>query len=306
MQMLNEVMEVEAYLRDPQSENPRIKLKLLLDDFHRDMKLNGIGDILALIVSQYLSRFAKEQELHDALIKRAILVMRVWCGFEDDVSEEELTIAKEEEKEWFATYPDAEGWLKKYYYKHLKPSAPSWGAYSKKWKEILNTSLVYQAKTQCYENFLAQAVAMVAPKEQYLLMRECKNGWLPDVTNANGKLPDKRKRNNIFKLLVAYKILERFQPGQEWVLIQTNRVLAWLGMESDRSERWCTEILWRGEPLIYIESGSDYKKFKVNSDFLKEMDVQILVEEPECIPDGYQVYCDGGHGKDNELKLLRI
>jgi hypothetical protein len=178
----------------------------------------------------------------------------------------------------------------------------TWSDYSKEWKEKLKSPLVYSAERQCYEIILAQALAIGAPKRYYLQMKECKKGVIPGVTRSNGTLPDKRKRRNLFKIIIAYKLLQRFHPNQEWVLLQTNRVLSWMGMESDKADRWCLDIQWNGEPLVETQSVIDYKKLRVNSNFLKEMDIQLLEQLPSTVPDGYQIYCDTGYGKDNELK----
>lgn len=301
--MLNEIEEVKTYLTDPNTESPRLCVKLLANQFKEKCKLNGIEEILILIASHYLYDFIKMEKMTNELKDMVILILRIWCGFEEDVSKEELAIAKAANKEWFLTYPDAEGWLRKYHEKHLKEKGGDWTAYSNEWKEKLKSKYVYQAKKITYENILAQALVRGSLKEYCLMMKNTYESVLiNDIRNAKEKKPDKRKQPTILKFIAAYKLLQRWHPGQKYVLIPTNRILSWMGFESDNTDRWCLDITWKCEPLFMKVSGGDYHKFSVNQAFLNEMDVQLLDYIPDVIPNGYDVYCD--EGKDNSLRKL--
>ena len=46
--MLNEILEFEAYVKDPESADPRIQPKMLTKNYESD-DLNGIGGILVIL-----------------------------------------------------------------------------------------------------------------------------------------------------------------------------------------------------------------------------------------------------------------
>lgn len=312
--MLNELQEAEAYLRKPDSDDTRLKAQLLSDDFDKTCKLNGIADVLTMVVRRYLDLCKSgkaevcesgiaDENTEENTEEMAILIMRVWCGFDGDVTEAELKRAKDCNQKWFQKYPKADGWLRAYHEKHLKGKCGSWQEYSGKWKKILNSQLLYQAESICFGNILAQAIAGGGLKTYYLVMNKAYEETLAtELRNPDGKMPGQPKQKNILKILAAYKVLQRVHPQQKFVLLQTNRILNWMGFESDREQNWCLNITWRGEPLFTKDGGSDYKKICVNQDFLKEMDVHL--QESKTIPDGCHVYEDIGHGRKKALKRL--
>lgn len=308
--MLNEIKEVESYLCTPRSVDTRLGIKLLTDNFKGDCKLNGIADILTLVASHYLFDVYKFHELNRDVEKMTILIMRIWCGFENDVMGDELKIAKEENREWFKKYPQAEGWLRVYHDQHLKGKTCNWEEYSNKWKKTLNSKYLYQAESLCFENILAQAIARGPLQEYYLVIKKkYEDAIKNDIRDKNrkGKILDSRKQKTILKLLAAYKILQKLHPRQSYVLMQTNRILNWLGYESDNKERWCLDLTWCGEQIFFIDSDYDFKKMSVNQKFLNEMDVHLQEASSTSILSEYDIYQDTGYGKKNGLiKLLNI
>lgn len=302
--MLDEIKEVEAYLCQPDAKEPRLGEKLLFEK-KGEYRLNGIADVLTLVACRYLYDYNQLSKTDMKWKENVILIMRIWCGFENDVTEEELEWAKKENAAWFQNYPQAEGWLRKYH-KNIHKEADvecEWLKYSEKWREILNSKYFYQAESLCYENILAQAIARGPLKSYYLVIKkEYENALENDIKNEKDKKPDSRRKNTLLKILAAYKILQRFHPGQESVLLQTNRILNWLGFNSDKDDRWCLGFQWCGENIFTKESTNNYKKLHVNQKFLKEMDVKL--QEGDLIPDGYNVYKDMGHGKQNGLMKL--
>lgn len=297
--MLDEVKEVESYLKNPDAHDVRVGAKLLFDNY-KECKLNGLADILTLVVCQYLFEYNCGKKLNDELKNKAILIMRIWCGFDEDVKSDELMKAKQENKQWFVKYPQAEGWLRNYYVEHSnKKKCCDWSKYSEKWKNSLNSGQVYQAERICYENIIAQAVARGALKKYNLVVKkEYEDIMNNDVRNENGKKPDARKKKTILKLLAAYKILQLQHPNQKYVLLQTNRVLNWLGYKSDKKDRWCLKFKWCGEPIFLMDSHGDFKKFAVNQAFLEKIDVQLKEKQADERLEGYNIYLDDGHGKE--------
>lgn len=114
-----------------------------------------------------------------------------------------------------------------------------------------------------------------------------------------------RRQRTILKLIAAYKVLQLLHPGQKYVLLQTNRILNWLGFDSDKEDRWCLDFNWRGEPVFLMKSYRNFKKISVSQAFLEEMDVQLCVGMPESVPNGYNIYQDAGHGRKNGLIKLK-
>lgn len=301
--MLDEIKEVEAYLCNPEDENPRIGASLLFDGFKGKCKLNGLKDVLTLVASRYLYDFCKFDNFDKESKDKVILILRIWCGFESDVTQEELELAKTENKEWFDRYPQAEGWLRAYHAKHCNRESHNWSNYSEKWVPQLRTKNIYQAETTSYESVLAQVIARGPLKTYYLVMRDNYADALKnDIKDGEGKVPGVRKQRNLIKLIAAYKALQLLHPGQEYVLLQTNRVLGWLGLGSDKDDRWCLDFTWRGEPLFLKDGDKDFKKFYVNQSFLEAVDAQIKENVSDFSKEEYVVYQDAGH--QNELIKL--
>ena len=96
--------------------------------------------------------------------------------------------------------------------------------------------------------------------------------------------------------------MQIFHPEQKYVLLQPNRVLGWMGIRSDKKERWCLNYTWNNELLFKMESGEKHKKFYVNEEFLKVVDAQIREDVSEISKEEYIIYQDQGH--QNELKEL--
>lgn len=294
--MLDEIREVKSYLCNPDDDNPRISANLLFENYKGNCKLNGLKDILVLVASHFFYDFCSSENFSKDSKKKTILIMRIWCSFENDVTEEELEFAKSECEKWFATYPQAEGWLKTYHTKHCNRETHNWTNYSKKWVSQLGEKKIYKAEVATYESILAQVIARGPLKTNYLVM---KNAYIDavknDIRDGRGKTPGTIKKRNVIKLIAAYKMLQTLHPGQKYVLLQTNRVLAWLGMSSDKDDRWCLDFTWKDEALFLKEGSSDFKKYYVNQEFLDEMDVQILESISDLSREEYLIYQDAGH-----------
>lgn len=129
--MLNEILEFEAYVKDPESDTPRIQPKMLTENYESD-DLNGIGGILVILARGFIFGFETEKKIYneDGLVHENILndtkyILLQWCGFNCNVLESrEKTNNNDLKKpsqcilEWQKKYPEANGWLKKYWLYH--------------------------------------------------------------------------------------------------------------------------------------------------------------------------------------------
>ena len=91
--MLNEILEFEAYVKDPESADPRIQPKMLTKNYESD-DLNGIGVILVILARGFILGFETEQKIYneDGLVNENILndtkyILLQWCGFDLNVLE---------------------------------------------------------------------------------------------------------------------------------------------------------------------------------------------------------------------------
>lgn len=69
--MLNEILEFEAYVKAPESADPRIQPKMLTENYESD-DLNGIGGILVILARGFIFGFETEKRF----ITKMDLLMR--------------------------------------------------------------------------------------------------------------------------------------------------------------------------------------------------------------------------------------
>lgn len=304
--MLNEIMEAEAYLNNPKDEKSRVNAKLLLGK-KKDCKLMGIADILTLVAAAFIFRPENEGLSREQLREAAISIMRIWCGFDEADNTRELEKAKEKYSFWFDDYPAADGWLKEYLIAHLTNDNSPWEEYSETWRKKLNSAKVYTAESISYDSILSNVFARGPLKNYYLAASIGYPKALTRIKNDKDKTPDSRKQRTILKLIAAYEVLRQCHPDQKYVLLQTNRVLNWLGFKSDNSSNWCTNLMWEdNEPLFIVEGHQDFKKFCVNQNFLNDMKIK-LEEAASCSKsENTDYYYDTGHGSDKSLELKNL
>lgn len=293
MAMLDELKEVRAYLSDPQCDSPIIQKNLLTGRYKNSKtNLHGIADFLTMICRHYLYNYIgmKDNVCTKDIRNSAIMIMRIWCGFDNDVSKDELNQAKANNQKWFSDYPFAEHWLKRYHSKHLQDGA-SWEEYSNEWKDKLNSGLVFTAKQNCYDSILSSALAFGPLKTYYLKMKS---------DDFNFTSPT---RNKFLKLLAVYMLQKRFHPNQDWVLFPGHRTQNWMGLD-DNNSRWRVESDRDGRKLFSRETKNGRTKITINPETLESLDVELLENKPETITKDYVIYCDTGYGKDNPLSVI--
>lgn len=296
MAMLDELKEARAYLSNPLDDTPIIRKSLLTGRYKNSAtNLHGIADFLTMICRHYLYNYSdmKDNVCTEEIRNSAIMIMRIWCGFDSDISEDELNRVKADNQKWFRDYPFAEHWLKKYHSKHLE-DGPKWKKYSNEWKDKLNSGLVFAAKQNCYDSILSSALILGPLKTYYLMIK-------PDDLKFT-----KPTRNKFLKLLAVYMLQKRFHTNQDWVLLPGHRIQNWMGVDGD-SSRWCMCSDRGGRNLFKSETKNGYIKVTIDQEILRALDVQLLESKPESLPKDCDVYYDTGYGKENSLeKLINI
>lgn len=94
--MLNEKLEFEAYVTDPESDTPRIQRYLLIDKFSKEGNLYGLETILTVIARGFLYAKAENDNpdvsgqgpYREEMIHAAMRVLDRWCGFSSDEEKE--------------------------------------------------------------------------------------------------------------------------------------------------------------------------------------------------------------------------
>ena len=122
--MLNEIAEFESYVKDPASRNPRIQPKLFTENFSNSCSLYELDQILLVIARGFIFSAYRNKDFWDSngILNQEILtntttVLMRWCGFvpqnTNNFSHPDNPVRK-----WFQDYPDADGWLERYWKSH--------------------------------------------------------------------------------------------------------------------------------------------------------------------------------------------
>ena len=116
--MLNEYLELEAYVKNPKSDNPRIQPNYFTGSFEDVCELNGLEQILTTIARGYLFTYCPKEYDINKRIENTLYILRKWCGFayEDgkEFQREDSIVA------WFEAFPEADGWLNTYWMYHFE------------------------------------------------------------------------------------------------------------------------------------------------------------------------------------------
>ena len=279
---------------------------LLTDNFQG--KLNGFQDILTLIAREFMFEFRKmdKTEYKRDICDDCIYALQLWCGFDDEAELKELR-EKPVIKEWLGYYPYADGYLKNYYDKFIvnpksknkKNKNVSWEYYAEYWKKrLLDTeSHLYSAKSFCYENIIADAVAEGPLNNYCLVFKGSEKIFKKSLNNSAGKNPTDPTFQKNCKLISAYLLGKKRAEDQETVYLRKLRLLNWLGYDSDKRSNWFPGLLWQGQPVCERISKDDFVKVKINQDFIDAFELKLIKEDeiknyksPE-----YSVLKDCGH-----------
>ncbi len=332
--MLNEMMEFEAYVRDPQSKQPRLQPKLLTNSYKQnknsEYQLRGLDQVMTMIIRDFLfsdqakTLFDENGLITDEGIKATKELLNRWSGFykilEEGTGRSQVSKAV---KNWLKRHPEAEGWLKKYWtfhYKEIKgkkKTETEWDQCARTWCKKYNAELSYQNEGVTFENIIANAIERGPLRERYCIVKKKDTGHVP------GKIKDlyayifpekgdsgfqKKTAHKMLKNIVAFLIVQDEHPGkQKEVLLQRLRLFGWYGTDDSDGKKlhWCFEqFLWRGEHIIYGYSGSDYAKLGIKQDYIDEFGFRLIEsEEAEKYWDECWILKDGDQ---SPLEILNL
>ncbi|MBQ3035690.1 MAG: hypothetical protein IJD31_02050 [Lachnospiraceae bacterium] len=333
--MLNEVLEFKAYVTNPESDNPRIKPKMLTNSFSDTYELNGLERILTTVAREFLfSYFAdKKNELisepGEHMIETVTYILRKWCGFNnpkvenrDDFKEKTIIPTVQSNaavQKWFDDYPEADGWLRKYWIYHFKKKNKSkdikpeqlWNRVEEERSGSLESPNDFRAKKITYKNVIANALEMGPLNNRYLVFKKDKKtetveekkrfDYLFEVAEDANK-PNFNTKQKFLKSIAAYLIFREYHPkGQQEILIRHGQLMNWYGDDDagyDMDE--ChTRFRWKGKAIISRGTtiyGS--KKLIVAPEYLEVFDYQLINESQiEEYWEKYWILEDGGHGE---------
>lgn len=296
--MLNEHLEVEAYLCDIEHEdNPRILPKLLTDEYK--VKLNGIQDVLTLIAREFIFGFMGAEEITPELHEDFISVLRLWFGFDDENDLNELRKGKTIKK-WLKNHPHADGYFKNYFDKFISPKA-EWDDFVKTFHtRFLNKrGYLYTSKEVCYENIIADALADGPLKNYYLIFRGDDTRFNTSLQSPNGKGLTTPTYQKNYKLLATNLLAMKRADGVKTVYIRKLRLLNWLGYDSDKWTNWFPGLKWEKQAICKRISGDDYVKLQINNEFVQKFDLKIIekTELKDYQKKEYTILKDCGHNK---------
>ena len=206
-----------------------------------------------------------------------------------------------------------------------------WSGYAEKWKKIYNAVVDYQAESITFNNIIAAAIEKGALTERYCAIkkpegREIKSKEVlydnlfkkdkkdESVEHKKEEPVEKTKPNMVkmqkmLKNIIAYRIWQEEHPGyQKEVLLRKLRLFGWYGCDDGNGKMrdWCFDLfIWKGKHLMYhIGEGSDYAKFGIDEDFLKEFGFGLIdPEQKEKYEEKYLILKDTGVG---DLEIINI
>lgn len=313
--MLNERLEVEAYLCDVKSnDNLRILPSILTGKY--TVKLNGLQDILVLIAREFLFDFMKTEECTKEVHDACISAIRLWCAFDDFETLKNLR-EKPIIKQWLKRYSGADCWLKNYYNKIVKPNAEAksklsskkkreannnktmWELYVDKWQKRLITpeENLYSGKRFCYENILAEAIADGPLKVRYLVFKGDENTFNKSLSKIGAKPSTPTFQKN-HKFLATNLLAAEHSSNQETIYLRKIRFLNWLGCDNDNLPSWFPGLRWNDQDICQRFSGKDFVKLKMNKEFIEHYDIKLIDETnlKDYESSTYTILKDVGHG----------
>lgn len=174
-----------------------------------------------------------------------------------------------------------------------------WEDYVKIWKERLVTpgEHLYAAKTFCYENILAEALADGPLKVRYLAFKSDEETFNNSLSKIGSKPSISTYRKN-YKFIAANLLAAARSGNQETIYLRKIRLLNWLGHDNDNLSSWFPALRWNDTDICERFSGKDFVKLKMNNAFINHYDIKLIDESElsEYKTKGYTILEDVGHG----------
>ena len=324
--MLNEILEFKSYITAPTSDTPRLQPKMLTDDFGSTGNLYGLEHVLTIIARGFIfgnfidvDKTSADGMISDNLIATVGNILFSWLGFEcakDYVGNADAI------NKWNKKYPQADGWLKKYYMKHCtkKDKAKRWAKIEEERSKYLMGE-DYRLSVVSINNIIANALELGPLKEQCMIIKKdsvsVKSVKLKDrfqylfCLDENKKTanPQERTVERFLKNIAAYLYLkDNHQDGQKFVLLDRIQLLCWYGLDDNKNEAdsWYFKrfLFDKGnskEPIMTAMSGDrgwNFIKLIIDNDFIAKYDIKLIdADEIESVDkEKYWIIKDNGHG----------
>jgi len=324
--MINEILEFESYITNPTSDTPRLQPKMLTDNFGSSGSLYGLEHILTIIARGFIfggfydaKAQSEDGMVDDNLIATVGNIIFSWLGFEcarDYVGDADAI------KKWNKKYPQADGWLKKYYEEHCvkKDKAKRFAKIEEKWTESLQR-FDYRFNEVSINNIIANAIELGPLRERYMVIRKdsalVKSAKLKDRFGYLFSLdeskefvkPQEKTVERFIKNIAAYLYFMGNHPkGQKYVLLDRIQLLCWYGLDDNKNEadswyfkRFLFDTGDKKEPImtaLSYDRGWNFIKYMVDNDFIAKYDIKLIdVEEKETVDkEKYWIIKDNGHG----------
>ncbi len=325
--MINELIEFESYITTPTSDTPRLQPNMLTDNFGSAGSLFDLEHILTIVARGiiYGDFYNGRKITDDGLISYALLftvdnILFSWLGFvcADDYIGDEDAI-----KKWNDKYPEADGWLKKYYEKHCtkKDKAKRWAKIEEERSKYLQGD-DYRLSVASIDNIVANALEQGPLKEQCMVIRKdlspIKSTKLKDRfkylfcidESAKSANPQDKTVERFLKNIAAYLYLRDNHPkGQKYVLLDRIQLLCWYGLDDykNESDNWYFKrfLFDKGDdrkvPIMTALSGDrgwNFIKLTIDNDFIEKFDIRLIeADEKDSIDrENYWIIEDHGHG----------
>lgn len=324
--MINELKEFESYITTPTSDTPRLQPKMLTDDFGSTGNLYGLEHILTTIARGFIfggfkdvNRTSDDGIISDDFIVTVANILFSWLGFEcaKDYAGDVDAI-----KKWNKKYPQADGWLKKYYMKHCtkKDASKRWAKIEEERSKYL-LGEDYRLSVVSINNIIANALELGPLKEQCMVIKKdsvsVKSTKLKDRfrylfcldESKQASNPQEKTVERFLKNIAAYLYLKENHPvGQKFVLLDRIQLLCWYGLDDNKNEadswyfkRFLFDKCDSKVPIMTAMSGDrgwNFIKFMIDNDFIAKYDIKLInADEIESVDkEKYWIIKDNGHG----------
>lgn len=326
--MLNETLEFESYIIDPESAKPRLQPKYLTNSFsitEDKYSLHGIDQVLTIVArgflfSEYaLKIYSPDEIISDDTIDATAEVLARWFGcVKDDHSNETWYSCVEK---WFRENKQADGWFEKYWKYHYKNQKKDvtpdeieekWSSCVKEWSEKFY-GFSFTAKGHSFHNIIANAIEAGPLKERYLVVKKgySEKGLFRYLYDYEGKTsPHIETEIKLLKTIAAYLILRENHPtAQTEVLLQRGRLLGWFGQDDAKNEAKLflfKKLSWDKQPIVTRGAVvGQYIKLIIDPDYLERFDYKIIEKsQVELYKDDYWILQDPGY--DSKTHFIRL
>ena len=274
--MLNEIIEAEGYLFDPDGscEYQSLNTKLFCG---KKGDLNGLDRAMTTVARYFLFEDGVEGE---QAVARAGAALRMWCGLMPDTLEGAL---EEERIYLMARYPWIDRWLPRILKKEgAMKNGPNSDIVEKALKKLekRRKSFTYATlarakanndfKLLSYEKAIANALIAWGPLKKYYLVCEDPE-WFAKICKKRGSKkyakPMEKDEDKVVKLIAAY-VLETNRNKKRaasagFESINLNAVAAWLGMNTKFTSANYTVFSCEERELFEFELGRSGNTIKV-------------------------------------------